>query len=97
MGIKEENIMNGMQLFQNQPNPTNGATVINYNLNQITNITLLVYDITGKKVFESNQGKQAEGKHNINLEQGQLKSGIYFYTLLSNEGNSLTKKMIVTE
>jgi len=81
-------------VFQNIPNPAKNSTRISYQLNKRSKVSLEIYDITGRKVMEVNQGTQNEGVHNIELNVSDLSSGTYFYTLKADEF-SKTLKMIV--
>ncbi len=89
-----ENMNNGVVLSQNMPNPASSNTVVNYSLNSNERVNLIVRDITGRIVMNINEGVQAAGNHNININVDQLGAGIYTYTL--NAGNvQVTKEMMV--
>ena len=79
---------------QNMPNPFTDETVINYNLNNADNVTLEVFDVTGKQVFVSYEGQLAAGAHNIRLNGADFPAGIYQYTLTVGT-EQVTRKMIV--
>ena len=89
-----------VSLMQNYPNPFNPSTVINYELPYNANVTVKVFDITGKKVASLFSGYQNEGKHSVQFNASNLSSGVYFYRLnVVNGSNSITKvnKMILTK
>jgi hypothetical protein len=90
----EEAMNNTLSVGQNQPNPFNGTTTINYNLTQRSDVNLTVYNVAGAKVMEMNQGTMNAGSHQISLSSDNLKSGVYYYTVTAN-GHQVTKKMIV--
>jgi hypothetical protein len=96
-GIEEETFINGIKLFTNQPNPFNGTTVVNYELAKSTdNVTLMIFDATGRVVKSINEGAKAAGKYQIEVSSADLSAGTYFYTLKA--GNvGIAKKMIITE
>jgi len=90
----ESTVDNLASVSQNRPNPFNGNTQIDVNLTQSTNMSIVVINITGQKVFEMNYGTQSAGNHTISISSDNLASGVYFYTV--NAGNSsVTKKMII--
>jgi len=96
VGIKETVGANGIKLAQNQPNPFNGSTFINYEISATENVSLDIFDIAGKKIVSLNQGKQSAGVHSIEVSSQNLPQGVYFYTL--NVGDKrVTKKMTVLE
>ena len=86
-------------LEQNFPNPVVNETYLSYKLYESTEVTIKIYDITGKLIGEvlSNQ-QQAYGKHVIRLSKSSfgLTQGIYFYEL-STPKNILRKKMMVLD
>ena len=77
----------GFQLSQNYPNPFNPSTTIHYTLPSSGEVTLTVYDITGKKVKTLIQTRQAAGSnYTVNWDARNdnglpVSSGIYFYEL----------------
>ena len=83
----------GFELFQNTPNPFNGLTTIPFNLPKAGNVTLNVYDITGKVVL-SQKGTFTKGMNEIRIENTDLSvKGIMYYQLEFN-GVVATRKMI---
>ncbi len=87
---------NGISLTQNQPNPFNEASVINFSLKHSANITFEVTDVTGKVVKSISKGNLLAGKHTIDLNGSEFAPGIYHYTVRAGEF-STTKKMVVTD
>lgn len=86
--------VNNLSVGQNQPNPFNGTTTINYSLNTKENVSLIVYNVAGAKVMEISEGLKTAGNHTIQLNAGQLNAGVYYYTVSAGD-NNITKKMIV--
>ncbi len=81
-------------LYQNEPNPFRGSTVISFTLPAAANATLKVYDVTGKVLYSTTAG-YAKGLNSVNVENiGQ--SGVLYYQLSSDDFTA-TKKMIVIE
>ncbi len=84
---------------QNYPNPFNGSTVIRYTVHTASNVTLTVYDITGREIATLVNENKLEGEYSTNFSNRSLASGAYFYRLVSVDNNgsthSATKKMIV--
>tara|TARA_R110002124_G_scaffold154372_2_gene321375 strand:+ start:479 stop:3070 length:2592 start_codon:yes stop_codon:yes gene_type:complete len=84
-------------LNQNYPNPFNPSTVISYTLKSSTNVTLNVYDITGRRVASLVNGRQAAGAQEVSFNASSLASGVYIYRLQTTDGASLTKKMVLVK
>ncbi len=92
------------KLKQNYPNPFskgaggNPTTTIEYSLSAPGNVSVEVYDISGKLVNRLFSGYQGIGTHKTiwdgrNLAGEETASGTYFYQIIFN-GNKLSKKMI---
>lgn len=94
-GIKEVSTYN-FSIEQNRPNPFNGTTTIDYSLNNNSEVSFRVMDLTGKVVVSRAAEFQTAGSHSISVDANNLKGGIYFYTL-TVDGKSLTKKMVVNK
>jgi hypothetical protein len=81
------------ELAQNYPNPFNPTTTVGFSIPAKSNVTLLVYNVTGQKVAEFSGAYEA-GVHTIEWDASAMASGIYFYKL--NAGDfSDTKKMVL--
>ena len=93
-GIPATNTLNSLE--QNYPNPFSGLTDINYMLVSGGEVDLEVCDVTGRTVMYINEGYQPAGKHKINLNAEHLNSGIYYYTLKTNNFSD-TRKMIISK
>jgi hypothetical protein len=81
-------------LNQNYPNPFNPSTKINFSIPKSGFVTLKVYDLTGKEVSSLVNENLNIGTYGVDFSAAQLTSGIYFYTL-KTENFSETKKMML--
>ena len=93
-GISESNI-EGVSVSQNMPNPTNGVSVINFELAKNAMVALNVYDVTGKIVATQNIGEQNAGSHSVNFNAANLSAGLYYYSLTVNNAKTSAMKMVV--
>lgn len=88
---------NVSSLTQNQPNPFNVSTRIEYALNNnASNVSLDVMDLTGKVVMSMNEGSKTSGNYFLTVDASQLSAGTYFYTL-NVDGAKQTRKMTVAK
>jgi len=82
------------QLFQNEPNPTEGSTVIRYFLpRQITSAQLKVYSLTGVEVQAVALTQKGQGQ--VTLSVSQLAAGEYVYHLLVDGQSIAFKKLLL--
>jgi len=80
--------------FTNYPNPFSTQTTIHFQLKKNGSVSLILYDLTGKKVLEITRKTFATGEHQIVFSRTQLNNGIYFLRLNAN-GQISTQKMII--
>ena len=79
-------------LSQNYPNPFNPSTVIRYQIPELSNVSLKVYDILGREVVTLVNEQKATGNYEVKFDGSKLASGVYIYQL--NAGNfTQTKKL----
>jgi len=96
-GIEEQGFLNGARLGQNVPNPATNNTTVAYALeNNTNNVSLMIFDVTGKLVATYNEGNKAAGTHNVLVETANLENGTYFYALTAGKGR-IAKKMTVSK
>ncbi|MBN1984540.1 MAG: T9SS type A sorting domain-containing protein [Chitinivibrionales bacterium] len=81
-------------LQQNYPNPFNPMTNISYDLPEESNVTIRIYDMTGKEVATLVNGSQAAGTHTAVWNANEIPSGVYFYQIHAGSFNA-TKKMLL--
>jgi hypothetical protein len=83
-------------LFQNEPNPFEGSTVIGFTLPEAMDATVTVYDVTGKMV-RLIEGSYAQGYNEVKISRKDLaSSGVMYYRLDASDFTA-TKKMVVID
>ena len=78
----------------NTPNPAKNYTIISYNLLDNADVKLYIHNVNGQLIQTLIEEKQTAGQHQIKWNMDNLLSGIYFYTL-KTENNIVTKKCII--
>jgi hypothetical protein len=97
LDIYVNNIPLEFSLSQNYPNPFNPSTKIVFSLPYETEITLAVFNAIGQKISDIISGEVYNaGKHEIQFDGSKLASGIYFYSILT-ENFSQTRKMMLLQ
>ena len=85
-------------ITQNFPNPFNPVTSITFDVAEMDEISLMVYDLTGKEVITLVSGSYTPGTYNVewnavnNVGDG-IVSGMYIYRYISSE-KAITRKML---
>jgi hypothetical protein len=95
-GVNNQNagVPNEYSLNQNYPNPFNPTTNIKFGIPKGGNVSLKVFDITGRVVDVYYDGYMKAGYYNAEIDGTKLASGVYFYTLRTDNFTE-TKKMVL--
>lgn len=91
---EEYNISNNFELYQNYPNPFNPVTIIKYIIPRYSKVSLKVYDLLGREVKTLVDEAKPPGSYQITFNAEVLASGIYIYTLKTEQYLS-SKKLIL--
>jgi len=91
------NIPASYSLKQNYPNPFNPVTNIEFSLPENSDVSLKVYDISGKEVSTLINEYLRAGLNKLTYDASNLASGIYFYTLGVRQAGSSTDKFTDTK
>ncbi len=82
-------------LSQNYPNPFNPVTLIQYGIPKRSNVSMNIYDVTGKLVSQLiNNLTQTEGYYSVEFDATNLPSGVYYYSITAGDFSE-TRKMIL--
>jgi hypothetical protein len=81
-------------LSQNYPNPFNPSTKISFSIPKVENVSLVIYDLTGREVAKLVNKTLQAGTHVIDFNASNLASGVYIYRI---EAGTFTdsKKMLL--
>ena len=85
-------------ISQNYPNPFNPITSISFDVAEMDEISLIVYDLLGKEVITLASGTFVPGRYIVNWNAvnnygDAIASGMYVYRYISND-NAITRKML---
>ena len=81
-------------LYQNYPNPFNPRTNIKFDLPKSGLVKLSVYNLLGKEIETLYDGELSAGSYEIDFNASSYTSGVYFYTL-NSENFIDTKRMVL--
>jgi len=85
---------NTFELLQNVPNPFTTTTEIGFVLPTNQDVSLSVFDITGKTVIQKT-GTYQKGFNTITLDVSEINATGVLYYQLDTDGHSASKKMII--
>ena len=85
---------NSFRLNQNYPNPVNSTTLISYQLQDNTFVTLDIFDFQGRKITTLVKEYQNEGNHSVQFNVSGLQNGVYLYRIVAGQMQDC-KKLIV--
>ncbi|RJP78429.1 MAG: T9SS C-terminal target domain-containing protein, partial [Candidatus Zixiibacteriota bacterium] len=77
------------------PNPFNPSTTIRFSLPEASDVTLTVFDLTGRAVANLVNGHREAGTHAVTFEAAHLASGMYVYCLQAGEYTATGKMMLL--
>lgn len=90
------NIPNNFELKQNYPNPFNPSTTIEFTMPKSGHVDIKVFDAIGRQVaLLADEFRQA-GTHKISFDGARLSTGVYFYTMKTDQYLE-TKKMVLSK
>jgi hypothetical protein len=93
-GVNTVKFTEGYSLQQNVPNPFSANTSIEYSIPTAQNVTITIYDESGRLVSELVNQLQYAGKHRISFAQESLQSGVYLYQMRSGDFLK-TRRMLI--
>jgi gluconolactonase len=92
---ENDNIIQGNILQQNYPNPFNPITNITYQIKKMANVSLKIFDISGKEIRTIVNKNQSAGKYSVNINLKDMASGIYLYRLKTDSFEESRKMLLI--
>lgn len=92
---ENENSPMEYSLKQNYPNPFNPSTTIKYELPIDGNVSIKIYDITGRIVKTLVNEPKTSGKYEVAFDGKDFASGIYYYKIESGNFSQVRKMILI--
>ncbi len=86
----------GFEMYQNKPNPFSESTTIGFNLPEASNVSLTIYDMSGR-IVKSYESSFSKGYNAFEVKTTELGSTGVFYYRIDTPTNSGTKKMVIVK
>lgn len=77
------------------PNPFNPVTKLGFTLPARSYVTLSVFDVSGKRIWDLVQGWRQAGLHEVTFKGSHLASGIYIYRLQAGKFRGSGKMVLI--
>lgn len=87
------NVPQRTTLIGNYPNPFNPETTIHFTLRQAADVSLTVFDLSGKRVTQLADREYAAGAHQVFFSGEALSSGTFLY-VMDTGGQRMVKRMV---
>jgi hypothetical protein len=84
-----------MELFSVYPNPFNPTTTISFALPRPENVTLNIFDITGRLVHTLADKRMDAGEHSLTFDGAGLSTGIYFVSIKAGSAQHVQKIVLL--
>jgi photosystem II stability/assembly factor-like uncharacterized protein len=97
VGVSGKNgkIPKDFALYPNYPNPFNPVTNIQYDIPKVSDVSLKVYDISGREAAALVNENKLPGSYNVTFDASNLSSGVYFYKLSAGDYTKTMKMILV--
>ena len=77
------------------PNPARGAVQAQYTLGVPQAVTLELIDLLGRRVRSTEMGRQGADTHDVGIDTGGLRPGLYLLRLRGDAGAEATRRIVV--
>jgi hypothetical protein len=84
----------GAQIITAYPNPANEQANLKFNTKSIEDVTVTVYDVTGKTVFTKVFSSLSAGEQNLVIETGGIQAGSYIVTAKGTNTNAVLRLVV---
>jgi endo-1,4-beta-mannosidase len=85
----------GFKLYGNYPNPFNASTTIVFSLYGVSQVSIDIYDLTGKLILRLINKKLEPGEHRIQWDASNFSSGTYLYRIRAEKYVALRKCTLI--
>jgi len=102
VGVEESSLTTpaGYKLSENLPNPFTSATAISYQLPQESEVSLVIYDASGRAVRTLVSGRKDAGYHTVSWDTRNgsgkaVPAGVYFYRFQAGDYREIRKMILL--
>ncbi len=98
LSVDNDYVQSHLNLYNNYPNPFNGTTLIEYQLDKPENVQISIYDIQGRFVRSLVNSSGKAGRHSVywdgmDYSGSSVPTGIYLYSL-QTQTETITRDLL---
>jgi uncharacterized lipoprotein YddW (UPF0748 family) len=82
------------RLEPNAPNPFSEVTTLRYTIGETGLVNLRIFDISGRQMIDLVNDRQTAGEYSVEWRPNNVPSGIYIATLTTDNGFSVTRRLV---
>lgn len=90
-----DNVPEVYYLSECYPNPFNYSSIIKFGLPSDSDVSLILYDVTGREVLTLLEGRLSAGYHQAEINLQDYSSGLYFCRLRADNYSSVKKLLLL--
>lgn len=91
-GVVELNAVSALKLY---PNPASNQVAVEFELNENSQVTIAIVDLTGKTVGTLVSNKFNKGFNSVEISTSNLLDGFYFVNIISEKGTKIAKLSVI--
>jgi len=91
VGLAENGFANTVSCY---PNPSNGQFVVEMNIEKATDLTINIFDLSGRNVITQTQTANA-GSNSISINASELSKGTYVLQMINSDGKRFVNTLII--
>ena len=89
------NLPRAFNFYQNYPNPFNPVTEISFDIPHKANVSIGIYDVTGRNIQTLVNDNYQPGYYSISWDGTGYSSGVYFVKMISEDFVDTQKLMLI--
>ncbi|MFH1937569.1 MAG: T9SS type A sorting domain-containing protein [Bacteroidota bacterium] len=93
--FQHETVYNTVNFISLQPNPVSNIFTINYTINEMSDVCIELYKLSGERIYPTYKMRQSAGKHEFKINATELPSGLYLCKVKANKKIETEKVVVI--
>jgi hypothetical protein len=95
VGDPKASVPKRYNLYQNYPNPFNPVTIIQFDVPEVSDVSLVVYDVLGREVARLIDERKSPGHYEVSFDANRQASGVYYYQMVAGSFSTVKKMLLM--